>query len=120
MAILRQQSQALYFAIGLGSRLLRRAWLGWSLLCDCARVGLSLFQRPLCDIERFVHCPVSFLMKQLCRISSSLGNVSSSYQPPVRANCTRDRRPERADGGMCIFTRPNYIAICSRRGLSDC
>jgi hypothetical protein len=49
------------YANGLGSRLLRGAWLGWSLLCDCARLGLSLFQRHLCDIARFVHCHVIFV-----------------------------------------------------------
>ena len=68
------------------------------------------------DFRRFW----SFLMKQLCRISSSLGYVSSSYQPPVRADCTRDRRPERAGGGMCIFTKPIISPPVFAVGLSDC
>jgi hypothetical protein len=49
------------FAIGLGNRPFWRAWLGWSFLCDCARLGLSLFQRNLCDIARFVHCQMIFV-----------------------------------------------------------
>src|ERR1035438_9410474 len=116
MAILRQQSQALYFAIGLGSRLLRRAWLGWSLLCDCARVGLSLFQRHLCDIARFVHCQVIFVDFGVSKKNSSAAYpaVWEMYRRHPSLGCVLIAQEPVAQNGQtggCVFLLDPIISL---------
>jgi hypothetical protein len=55
-------------------------------------------------------------MKQFCRISSSLGHVSSSCQPPVRALAQETVAQKGGRRRDVCFSYLNYIAICSRRG----